>query len=435
MFETLLITLREGLEASLAMGIILLYIRRSGRMELNKYAYLGLILAVFASITGAILYNALNIDPENEFMEGSIMLVGAVFVGSMVVWMMKSAKNVSKDIEQKISAIVSKRSLRLQGLGLLAFSFILVFREGIETVLFLAALSLRFSETGNPALNLIEGVTGLLLAATFGVMIMKGMLRINLKLFFTGTGIILLALVASLLANAIHEYSEIGLLPSSAAEISIIGLLVKPETSNQILIALVALPVILLLLDSWKPSARVRDHSTEESVVQRRMRVAQEKRARTWKVGAGLITFMVIMSLGSVLASSGEEGYDPKPVPVTTEGGKVIQQLIEMNEKEGEVGTMQKFSHETEGGHHVRFFTIMTKNGPKVAYDVCYICPALGYYQTGEEIICKNCGAPINIATIGLPGGCNPRVLKPTYNGTRIIIDVTELEQAAKYFN
>jgi len=431
LLETFVVTLREGLEAALAIGIVLLYIRRSGRTELNKYAYLGLVLAVFASIAGAVLFNTLNINPENEFVEGSVMLVGAIFVGSMVVWMMKNAKSVSKDIEQKINSIASKRSLRLQGLGLMAFAFILVFREGIETVLFLAALSLRFSETGNPALNLIEGVTGLLLAAAFGVMIMKGMLRINLRLFFTGTGIILLVLVASLLANAIHEFSEIGLLPSSTSEISVIGLLVKPETSNQILIALVALPVILLLLDSWKPSPK--DYSAKETPVQRRMRVAQDKRARTWKIGAGLVTFMVVMSLGSVLASSGEQGYDPMPVPVTTEGGKVIQQLIEMKEN-GEVGMMQKFSYVTEGGHHVRFFTVMTKDGPKAAYDVCYICPAKGYYQTGDEIICKNCGAPTNIATIGLPGGCNPRVLTFTHNSTSIIIDKLELEKAAGYF-
>lgn len=431
MLETLVVTLREGLEAALAMGILLLYIRRSGRTELNKYAYLGLVLAVFASIAGAVLFNALNIDPENELVEGSVMSVGAVFVGSMVVWMMKNAKSVSKDIEQKINSIVSKRSLRLQGLGLLALSFILVFREGIETVLFLAALSLRFSEVGNPALNLIEGVTGLLLAVAFGVMIMKGMLRINLRLFFTGTGIILLVLVASLLANAIHEFSEIGMLPSSTSEISVIGLLVKPETSNQILIALVALPVILLLLDSWKPS--LRGHPAKETPVQRRIRVVQEKRAKTWKIGAGLVTFIVVMSLGSVLASPGDQGYDPQPVPVTTEGGKIVQQMIEMNEKE-QVGPIQKFSYETDGGHHVRFFTIMTKDGPKAAYDVCYICPAKGYYQTGEEIICKNCGAPTNIATIGLPGGCNPRVLKFNYNSTNLIIDALDLEKAAGYF-
>lgn len=426
MLETFVITLREGLEAALAIGIILLYIRRSGRAELNKYVYLGLTLAVLASVLGAVLFQVLDIDPENELMEGTVMLVGAVFVGSMVVWMMKNAKSVSREIEQKINTIVSKRNLMLQGLGLLSFTFILVFREGIETVLFLAALSLRISEVGNPALNLAEGVAGLLLASAFGVLIMKGMLRINLKLFFTGTGVILLALVATLLANAIHEFSEIGMLPSNTSEISIIGFLVKSETSTQILIALVALPVILLLVDSWKPASK--GGLTNETPTQRRMRMSQERHVRNWKIGAGLVTFMVVMSLGSVLTGSNAEGYDPEPTQVVAEGEKVTHRLSDLTE-----GVLQKFAYQANGGH-VRYFIIMTKDGPKVGHDVCYICPALGYYQAGESLICKNCGAPINIDTVGFPGGCNPRVLKFTVSGSNLVIDSKELEQAVRHF-
>lgn len=426
MFEALVIALREGLEAALAIGVVMVYIRRMGRADLDKYVYLGLILAIMASVSGAAYIQFLRLDPENEFMEGTVMLVGAVFVGSMVVWMMKTAKNMKTGIEGKIGFIAARRTPLLQGLGLVAFSFMLVFREGIETVLFLTALSLRVSETGNPVLNVISGITGLLLAAVFGVMVLKGMLRVNLKLFFASTGALLLVLVASLLANAVHEFSEIGLLPSSIQELTIIGVLVKEETSMLILIGLVVLPLIMIALDSWKPAHKV--VAAHESPSQRRMRIAQERHVRRWKLGFGAVAFIVIMSMGSVWAGSAAQGYDPVPMHIDAHQGKIV---VPVNDSGS---TFVKYAYQTDKSL-VRFFVIRGEDGlPKVALDVCYICPALGYYLAGEELFCKNCGAPINIDSVGLPGGCNPRVLKFSIDGSNIIIESDELEQAAKHF-
>ncbi|MBF8265907.1 MAG: iron permease FTR1, partial [Dehalococcoidia bacterium] len=174
MTAALAITLREGMEAALVLGIILAYLRRTGRTYLNKYVYWGLGFAVLVSILAGIVIQIIGLDPENEYVEGTLLSIGGVFVASMVIWMWKTAKNIRTHMETRMENIVKEeKTSRQTAIGLLAFTFFMVAREGVETVLFLAAATVGQEAS---VLNLLGGMLGIALAALFAVLFIRGSL-------------------------------------------------------------------------------------------------------------------------------------------------------------------------------------------------------------------------------------------------------------------
>jgi FTR1 family protein len=242
--EALVITLREGMEIALVVGLILAYLNRIGRATLNRYVYAGLVLAVLTSLAGAAGFSRLGFDPENEVSEGTLLAVAAVLVTTLVVWMWRASRGIKRHIETRLEAIASEADGQREGWGLLGFTFFVVLREGVEIVLFLAALSLAAT---SGLLQLIGGMMGLGLAALFGLLLIKGSVRIDLRRFFGVTGLVLLILVARLLAGSIHEFTEAGILPSTPMELTVIGFFVQDSTSTAILIALFLLPILAML--------------------------------------------------------------------------------------------------------------------------------------------------------------------------------------------
>ncbi len=204
MIESLVITLREGIEAALVIGIILAYLHKTGKTSLSRFVYGGLALAVIASLGLAAVFRALNIDPEDGILEGSMLGIAGVFVATMVIWMWRTARNIKGEMENRLQSIVGSEiastSITSQGLGLAAFTFFMVLREGIETVLFLAAATLgEFN-----FLSIIGAGIGIGLAVLFAILFTRGSLRINLSRFFTVTGIVLLLLAIKLIAGSVH---------------------------------------------------------------------------------------------------------------------------------------------------------------------------------------------------------------------------------------
>src|SRR3990172_3093503 len=126
MTESLIITLREGIEAALVVGIILAYLKKTDRQSLSSFVYVGIGLAILASLAAAMVFYALEIDPENEYIEGAIMGVAAIFVASMVWWLQKTAKNIKGHMEGKLQSLVQEaKPKKQQGLGLLLFTFLM----------------------------------------------------------------------------------------------------------------------------------------------------------------------------------------------------------------------------------------------------------------------------------------------------------------------
>ncbi|MGE5578335.1 MAG: Fe-S-containing protein [Syntrophothermus sp.] len=441
MVEALVITLREGIEAALVIGIILAYLRRTGRTKLNRPVYMGLAAAVAASLLGALLIGMLNLDAENELVEGIMYWVAGLFVATMVVWMWRTGRSMKRQMEDRLGGMIA--SPARGGFGLALFTFVMVFREGIETVLFLAALSL----TGSGVLQFVGGLLGLALAALFAVYFIRGSVNIDLKRFFNVTSVILLLLVVKLLAGGLHEWGEVGIIPLTPAVMRVIGWIVRDSTSTILLMALLAAPVVTILLGAKTPDVQTPDvtsgaakgdasrdgrRTTPEAVLEtpadRRKKLADARRLRLWRYAIAGITALIILALASTLFV-GAQSYDPAPVTVTAANGRVRVPAAELADRR-----LHKFVYDT-GTAQVRF--LLVKRGEKdigSALDACEICGDFGYTQGEDVLVCKNCNAPIDIPTVGMSGGCNPIGIKSGLDGSDVIVDVQDLAAHDKVF-
>ena len=140
MFEAFIVTLREGVEAALIVGITLAYLRKIARNDLRRSVYAALVAAFIGSIAVAVFIS--RTQSNQDIFEGWVMLAAAFFVVTMIVFMMKTARKLKGDIEGKIGPSPA----RTPGFGLFLFVFLMVLREGVETVLILSAVSLNSTE-------------------------------------------------------------------------------------------------------------------------------------------------------------------------------------------------------------------------------------------------------------------------------------------------
>ena len=422
--EALVVTLREGVEAALIVGLILAHLNRSGRAALNRYVYWGLAAAVVASLAGALAFSRLGIDPENEVLEGTFLAVAAVLVASLVVWMWRASRNMKEQVEGRLQAL-TEEGARRRGWALGLFTFFMVFREGVETVLLLAAVSLTATAG---LLNVIGATAGLGLAVLFGVVFVRGSVRINLRLFFGVTSLVLMILALRLLAGSVHEFSEIGLLPSTPRELAIVGFIVKDTTSIIILVALILAPA-LAMLPALRRRAEEEAALPGELPAVRRKRVAAQRRARRWQLAVVFVTLAIVAPLGLAAYQSAAAGYRPQPQEITAQGQTIRVPLETLAS-----GRLYKFVYTGSRGE-VRFFVMKLADGRVVvALDACAICPPIGYHQEGDLLVCDNCNAPINVATVGVAGGCNPIPLKAELEGGELEIDVGDLDAVQSVF-
>ncbi|MEK7354553.1 MAG: iron uptake transporter permease EfeU, partial [Chloroflexota bacterium] len=210
MLGSLLITLREGLEAALIIGIILAYLAKTDNRQGFKPVWLGTSLAVLVSlIAGAIIYRVAGefSGRAEEIFEGSAMLLAVGVLTWMVFWMRKQAVNIRGELQAQIQSALTSGS----SFGLATIAFIAVVREGIETVLFLFAAN---TVAESAVLFTIGGLLGLVVAIAIGYGIYKGSSKLNLRTFFNITGLVLIIFAAGLLAHGIHEYNEAAIIPN-----------------------------------------------------------------------------------------------------------------------------------------------------------------------------------------------------------------------------
>ena len=208
MLGSLLITLREGLEAALVIGIILAYLAKTDNRSGFKYVWTGTVLAVLASlVAGALIYFLAGefTGRAEEIFEGSAMFLAAGVLTWMIFWMRKQAINIKTHLHAQIQSVLTSGST----LGLVLLAFVVVVREGIETVLFLFA-ALTVAES--PAAFTAGGLLGLVIAVALGYSVYKGSARLNLRTFFNATSIVLIIFGAGLLAHGIHEFHEAGII-------------------------------------------------------------------------------------------------------------------------------------------------------------------------------------------------------------------------------
>ena len=420
MFESFVIMVREGIEAALVIGIILTVLRKSGRRYLERPVFWGLGLAVLASIGAAALLQFLPLN--EEVYEGSLYWASALFVASMMWWMHRTAKTLRTDIEQRIERAVQaapgRRRNEAWGLG--AFAFLMVFREGAETAMFLSAVNL----TTDAVLSFIGSLLGLLVAVVFAVMLVRGSLRVNLRRFFLVTEWVLTIFVLQLAVNGYHEFSEAGLLPATQASMAVIGPMVR--NNSLFILAIVAIPLFLWIS---RPAPPAPPASGAPSAAERRLAVAAARRERWYSFGAIATTLVVLAAVGVVYAREAIPKTLPAPELVSSEGGLISIPLAALGD-----GRLHRFGF-VSSGRTIRFVAIKTSDGSvRTGLDACLICGSFGYVQEGAHLRCLNCSAEINPVTIGRAGGCNPIPLESEVTATAVRIRESALEKDARLF-
>lgn len=417
MFDALVVTLREGVEAALIVGITLVYLAKIGRPDLRKTVYAALIAAFLASVGGAVALSYLPIS-EDSF-EGWVMLVAAVLVIGMIVFMMRTARRLKGEIENKVGSLAGGGSQW----GLFAFVFLMVFREGVETVAILAGVSLNSTEL----MSFLGTLLGVALAVVFGVMFVKGSVRIDLRKFFRVTTVILLFVAAQLIISGFHELSETGFLPSSKREMALIGPIVRNEYFFPVtMLSLVVLMVLLEFKRRAPQPATVAASKAEERKLQWTAR-REKLWANLMVVSAFAFIFMVTAEF---IYTKSVTALSPAALVSFDSGGTAVIPTQGLAE-----GDLRRYSADVDGVK-VRFLLYRKPDG-KIAsvFDACQICGSVGFYKTTSGLVCKNCAAPINPQSVGQPGGCNPIPLHSTAQGDSVVINITDLRPQLAQFS
>ena len=420
MFQSLVIALREGVEAALILGIVLGYLKKTGREAWSRYVWWGLVAAIAASLAAAYLIHRFEV--VEDAYEGWLMLIGAAFVATMVYWMWRTGKRLKREIESKLEQLSASPN-RSAAWGLFLFVFLMVFREGAETVLFLAAVSLRTSVL----LNFMGAILGLALAVALGVAFFKGSVKVDLRKFFAVTTLVLFVVAAQLLVSGIHELSEAQVLPSGPREMALIGPIVNNDAF--FFLVIVALALFLVVVQRLRERDVTVSEASRLSAPERRKHLADQQRDRFWKLSATAASLLVIVLISAQFIYSRTAHAMTPPDPINIQNGEAL------------IPTSLLTNHElhhfavTVGGTDVRVIAMLDSSGTvRAGLDACVICGHQGYYQDGNNVICRNCGAVIYVPTIGLAGGCNPIHVDYVIEGDKLQISAATLAAAAKYF-
>ncbi len=349
-----------------------------------------------------------------EAYEGWTLLVSAAFVLSMVIWMNRSAKGIKGEIETKLGDAGS-------GWGVFAFVSLMIFREGVETVLLLTAVRLDTSGI----LELTGTVLGLALAVLFGISFVRGTIRVNLRSFFRITTVILMVVFFQLTIPGLHALSEGQILPSSASEMALIGPIVRDEVF--FFIAILALAGAMLLME-WRGRSQPPPTDRLEGAALRKAKWSA-RRERFWMMAsctaAGL--FMLMITAEFIYAKQASELS--VPTPLTASAGLVRIPVASVSD-----GNLHRFSVDSDGVT-VRMIVIQRPDKTlATAFDACEICGSKGYFQKGPNVVCRNCASAIFIPTIGVRGGCNPIPIESKVEGTDLIIAADKLFKGARLF-
>ena len=451
MLQAFIITLREGVEASLIVGIIFAYLSKIGRSELKRTVFYAIGAALAASVLAAVLVARLNLN--SDVIEGWVMLAAAAFVVSMIWFMHRTARSMRGDIESKIAQYTGGQNL--SRLGLFFFVFLLVLREGVETVLILSAVTLNSTEI----LSFTGTVLGIAVAVVFGVLFIHGSVKIDLGRFFRVTTVILYFVTFQLVVSGLHELSENGVLPSSTAEMRLIGPIVRNDLF--FFVTMLALAALMLLLEQKRRSPIPAATLDSLDPAARRKLAWSQRREKMWMSAVVTASFLFIfLSTAEFIYAKSSTALSPTTA-VTLTGSQVTVPLADINDDKlhrygvhitnpgpnPEAGsqTASPEAGSPEAGSpgrsnaprdvEVRFLLFKKPDGVIVSVaDACQICGPVGFYIGSQGITCKMCASPLVPQSMGQAGGCNPIPLKSTQAGGMLLVQAADLQTLAPVF-
>ena len=226
MLTTFVIALREGLEASLIVGIIAAFLRRQGRPDALRAMWAGVALAIVLCLAVAVILRVVDDQLPHREQEGLETIVALIAVGMvtyMIVWMTEHARDLRGQLQQGAAGALARGSMW----ALVAMAFFAVLREGFETSVFLLA---AFNDATDPTSAGLGVVLGLACALVLGFGIYRGGVRLNLSRFFRATGVVLVLVAAGLVASALHTGAEAGWVVGGQAQALDLSAVVRPGT-------------------------------------------------------------------------------------------------------------------------------------------------------------------------------------------------------------
>ncbi len=207
-----LVALREGIEAALIISILLAYLKQVGARDRQNLIWWGTGAAIVVSVlVGTVIFSA---DAEfegeaEEIFEGLVTLIAVGVLTWMIFWMRRQGARVKSELQERVDT-----ALLTGGFALAALAFVAVLREGVETALFIFAASQGTAvESGGVGAQVAGAALGLAIAVALGALLYRGGLKLNLRVFFRITGLLLIVVAAGLFAYALHELQEAGWLP------------------------------------------------------------------------------------------------------------------------------------------------------------------------------------------------------------------------------
>ena len=268
MLANFLIGLREGLEASLIVGILIACAVRSDRRQVIPAIWSGVAAALLLSAgTGAFLLFGLGEagDAIEPVLTGSLSVLAAILISWMVFWMAKTARSLKGELEGSLETSFGKNLFAVALVG-----FFAVAREGVETALFVWA---SVNASGESVVSTAVVFLGIGVAIALGWLFYRGALSINLRIFFQWTGAALIIVAAGIFAYCVHEFQEVGFLPEGAPVYDATALLGKETIIGSLLYGLFSyranptmaeviawvgymVPVMTLFLRSLRPAPK-----------------------------------------------------------------------------------------------------------------------------------------------------------------------------------
>lgn len=198
---------REGLEATLVVVIILLYLKKTNQRAYNKYVYFGSIIAIFSSIIFAIIFSTIFGGFSGileEIFEGFTFIISGIFIVTLILWVSKEGPKMRAHLEEKVEESIDTQKI----FSISILTFVIIIREGIELVLLLTGTaSIGSIAQGG---SILGALIGLGLAVFIGILTFYGVRTINISKFFKITNIILILFAAGLITYGIHELIEAG---------------------------------------------------------------------------------------------------------------------------------------------------------------------------------------------------------------------------------
>lgn len=412
MFEAFVITLREGVEAALVVCVLLAYLDKTDRPALRRPVLWGFAAAVGASAGIGALLLALRVDPENETLEGILFLVSAVFVASMAIWMWRHARTMKREIEARVERLAATPAASA---GLFLFTFLMVGREGVETVLFLAATTL----SSEAVWTLLGGLAGIGVAIALGVSFFRGSRRIDLRRFFGVTTAMLLVFVVQLLVGAFHEFLEAGVIRPAdpAAAMAVVGPLVRQ--SALFILAIIALPFALVAWQALRPPEPA---PPAANPAEERKERAMTRSERTGRAAFSLLAVVAILAIGGRFLYA-RRGLELSPTAMLEARDGAVR-VDAAGLPEAQLARYGLLSDDRV----IRFLAYRVGDDVRTVFDACAICQDQGYVQQGESLICRNCLAEIYAPTLGFEGGCNPIPLRSAREGPFVVVRLSDLE-------